>query len=78
MSDAPNAVDMKAAVDRYNNAIANAEALTTGSLLTVDDRRMLSVAAVGACQETQQLLELIERLTGETIVPADVDSSAKL
>lgn len=39
--------------------------------LTPQEKRMLSVAAVGASAETAALLGMIERLTGQNIVPAD-------
>lgn len=39
--------------------------------LTEEERHFLSVAAVGASPEVSSLLAIIERLTGEKVIPAD-------
>lgn len=41
------------------------------SNLTDSERKSLSIAAVGASHEISELIRIIERLTGEEIIPAD-------
>lgn len=51
--------------------IQRLERLKGVQTLTPEERRQLSVCAVGACGEIEFCLEVIERLTGEKITPAD-------
>jgi hypothetical protein len=39
--------------------------------LTASERAVLAVAAVGASHEVSVLIGIVERLTGEAVVPAD-------
>lgn len=54
--------------EKLSEILSEPEALPA---LTAEDRERLSIAAVSPSNETDNLLSLIERLTGEAIVPAD-------
>ncbi len=43
--------------------------------LTTEERRFISVAKVASSCEVDELIRIIERLSGEEITPADVNSN---